>query len=58
MNSDSLTRAFLILIRRDLMLAIRHRAEMANPLLFFILVTSRGPRRHLGGGPARCVAVD
>jgi heme exporter protein B len=43
MNSDSLTRAFLILIRRDLMLAVRHRAEMANPVLFFILVTSLFP---------------
>jgi heme exporter protein B len=43
MNSDSLTRAFLILIRRDLMLAVRHRAEIANPVLFFILVTSLFP---------------
>jgi len=32
MKTDSLTRAFMILIRRDLMLAVRHRAEMANPL--------------------------
>ena len=43
MTSDSLTRAFTVLIRRDLLLAGRHRAEMANPLLFFILVTSLFP---------------
>ena len=39
MTSDSITRAFTVLIRRDLLLAARRRAEMANPLLFFILVT-------------------
>ena len=43
MTSDSLTRAFVVLIRRDLLLAGRRRAEMANPLLFFILVTSLFP---------------
>ena len=43
MNTDSLLRAFTVLIRRDLLLAARHRAEMANPLLFFILVTSLFP---------------
>ena len=56
MNSDSLTRAFLILIRRDLMLAIRHRAEMANPLLFFILVTSLFPL-GIGANPKLLQAV-
>ena len=43
MTSDSLIRAFTVLIRRDLLLAARRRAEMANPLLFFILVTSLFP---------------
>ena len=43
MTSDSLIRAFSVLIRRDLLLAARRRAEMANPLLFFILVTSLFP---------------
>ena len=56
MNSDSLTRAFLILIRRDLMLAVRHRAEMANPVLFFILVTSLFPL-GIGVNPALLQAV-
>jgi heme exporter protein B len=56
MNSDSLTRAFLILIRRDLMLAVRHRAEMANPVLFFILVTSLFPL-GIGANPALLQAV-
>ena len=43
MNSDSLTRAFVLLLKRDLTLAARHRAEMINPLLFFVLVTSLFP---------------
>jgi len=43
MSADSLTRAFALLLKRDLTLAMRHRAEMANPLLFFILVTSLFP---------------
>ena len=56
MNPDSLTRAFLILIRRDLILAIRHRAEMANPILFFILVTSLFPL-GIGANPNLLQAV-
>ena len=43
MSTDSLTRAFALLLKRDLTLAVRHRAEMINPLLFFILVTSLFP---------------
>jgi len=43
MTNDSLTRAFALLLKRDLTLAVRHRAEMVNPLLFFILVTSLFP---------------
>jgi len=43
MRADSLTRAFALLLKRDLTLAVRHRAEMINPLLFFILVTSLFP---------------
>jgi heme exporter protein B len=43
MKTDSLTRAFALLLKRDLILAMRHRAEMINPLLFFILVTSLFP---------------
>jgi len=50
MNTDSLTRAFVVLIRRDLLLAVRRRAEMANPLLFFILVTSLFPL-SIGANP-------
>jgi heme exporter protein B len=43
MSTDSLARAFALLLKRDLTLAMRHRAEMMNPLLFFILVTSLFP---------------
>ena len=39
----SLTQAFWAIIRRDLMLAFRRRAEMANPLLFFVLVVTLFP---------------
>jgi heme exporter protein B len=56
MKSDSLTRAFTLLIRRDLILAMRHRAEMANPLLFFILVTSLFPL-GIGANPELLRAV-
>lgn len=56
MNTDSLARAFMVLIRRDLILAIRHRAEMANPLLFFVLVTSLFPL-GIGANPNLLQAV-
>jgi heme exporter protein B len=35
--------AFFILLKRDLTLAYRHRAELANPLLFFVIVVSLFP---------------
>jgi heme exporter protein B len=56
MNRHSLTRAFSLLIRRDLILAMRHRAEMVNPLLFFILVTSLFPL-GIGANPNLLQAV-
>ena len=34
----SLGKAFLELLRRDLVLALRRRAEIANPILFFVMV--------------------
>ena len=39
----SLRQAFLFLLRRDLLLALRNRAEYAVPLLFFILVITLFP---------------
>ena len=39
----SLTTAFLAVIRRDLILAFRRRAEIANPVFFFILVVTLFP---------------
>lgn len=39
----SLTAAFFAIIRRDLLLAFRHRAEMANPLFFFVLIVTLFP---------------
>jgi heme exporter protein B len=56
MTSDSLTRAFALLLKRDLTLAMRHRAEMINPLLFFVLVTSLFPL-GIGADPVLLRAV-
>ncbi|MCF7985996.1 MAG: heme exporter protein CcmB [Methylovulum sp.] len=39
----SLTHAFFAILRRDLILAVRRRSEIANPLLFFILVITLFP---------------
>jgi heme exporter protein B len=47
-NEPRLIPAFLLLLQRDLMLAFRHRSELANPLLFFVMVVSLFP---LGLGP-------
>ncbi|MDT4328405.1 heme exporter protein CcmB [Methylomonas sp. MED-D] len=38
-----LIQAFWAIVRRDLMLAFRRRAEMANPLMFFVLVVTLFP---------------
>ena len=56
MSSDSLLSAFALLLKRDLTLAIRHRAEMINPLLFFVLVTSLFPL-GIGADPQLLQAV-
>jgi heme exporter protein B len=56
MNRHSLTRAITLLVRRDLILAMRHRAEMVNPLLFFLLVTSLFPL-GIGANPNLLQAV-
>ncbi|QWF69425.1 heme exporter protein CcmB [Methylomonas paludis] len=39
----SLSKAFFAVISRDLLLAFRRRAEMLNPLLFFVLVVTLFP---------------
>ena len=56
MNSDSLSLAFALLLKRDLLLAVRHRGEMINPLLFFVLVTSLFPL-GIGANPSLLQAV-
>jgi heme exporter protein B len=43
MKEASLAKAFLVLLKRDLLLAYRHRAEIFNPMLFFILVVTLFP---------------
>ncbi|WP_394132478.1 heme exporter protein CcmB [Shewanella maritima] len=44
----SYTSAFYTLLKRDIQIAIRHRGDIFNPLLFFILVVTLFP---LGIGP-------
>lgn len=43
MSNLSLTKAFTTLLRRDLLLVMRHRTEAVNPVLFFIIVASLFP---------------
>lgn len=43
MSSISSAGAAIALIRRDLTVAFRHRGELANPLLFFLVVVSLFP---------------
>ena len=50
MNRLSLSQAFWFLLRRDLLLAFRNRSELANPLLFFVLVITLFPLA-LGASP-------
>jgi heme exporter protein B len=42
-NRLSLVQAFVFLLRRDLLLAMRNRAEYAMPILFFVLVITLFP---------------
>jgi heme exporter protein B len=42
-DRSGLAGAFWLLFRRDLTLAFRHRGDLANPLLFFIIVVSLFP---------------
>ncbi|MCL1091764.1 heme exporter protein CcmB [Shewanella profunda] len=44
----SFTQAFFTLLQRDLKIAVRHRGDIFNPLLFFIMVVTLFP---LGIGP-------
>lgn len=40
---SGLWRAFISLVHRDLLLAFRHRGELINPLLFFMIVVTLFP---------------
>ncbi|MEJ2396017.1 MAG: heme exporter protein CcmB [Candidatus Thiodiazotropha sp.] len=56
MSTLSLTSAFTLLLKRDLTLAYRRRAELVNPLLFFVLVTAMFPL-GIGNDPNLIKAV-
>lgn len=43
MRTYGLTHTFYTVLKRDLLLAFRHRGEIANPPLFFIIVVSLFP---------------
>ena len=48
MSNAGLTQAFVGVVRRDLLLAIRRRSDVATTLIFFVIVTTMFP---LGIGP-------
>jgi len=50
--TPSTSSAFFALIRRDLMLSYRHRTELLNPLLFFVIVVTLFP---LGTSPEKAL---
>jgi heme exporter protein B len=52
----SLTSAFYLLLKRDLVLAYRQRTELINPMLFFVLVTAMFPL-GIGNDPKLIEAV-
>ncbi|MET0089486.1 MAG: heme exporter protein CcmB [Candidatus Thiodiazotropha sp.] len=56
MSTLSLTSAFNLLLKRDLVLAYRRRAELINPMLFFVLVTAMFPL-GIGNDPKLIEAV-
>ncbi len=43
MTNSSLSKAFIAVIKRDLTLALRTRSEIANPLIFFVIIVSLFP---------------
>jgi len=43
MTNSSLSTAFITILKRDLTLALRTRSEIANPLIFFIIIVSLFP---------------
>lgn len=52
---STLSGAFFALLKRDLMLAYRHRNELLNPLFFFILVVTLFP---LGTTPEKALLIS
>jgi heme exporter protein B len=40
---NAMLHAFYALLKRDLLLAFRHRGELANPLLFFVMIVTLYP---------------
>jgi len=43
MSKHGMRHAFLILLKRDLLLAVRNRGELVNPLLFYLIVATLFP---------------
>jgi heme exporter protein B len=51
-DPGGLTQAFIGIVRRDLLLALRRRSDVVNSLMFFVIVTTLFP---LGVGPEASV---
>jgi heme exporter protein B len=56
MSTLSLTSAFSLLLKGDLLLAYRRRSELVNPMLFFVLVSAMFPL-GIGNDPKLIEAV-
>lgn len=55
MTQPSMYQGFVATVRRDSLIAIRHRGEMANPLMFFLMVITMVP---LGISPEAAVLAS
>jgi heme exporter protein B len=51
-TQPSYSRAFRLVLTRDLIIALRHKDDFLNPLLFFIIIITLFP---LGVGPEQSV---
>ena len=42
-NRNSAAAAFISIVKRDLLISVRHRSEILNPLIYFIIITALFP---------------
>jgi heme exporter protein B len=62
MNIELTSNAFIAVLQRDLTLGMRHRAELVNPLLFYLIVVMMfplaiGPNQEILGCCITCIYI-